>query len=313
MHRTTAPNSSGGLFVDKNPGVTPGTTMKALDLNMWQEELANLVELHGQTLSSANDEQVRQAIIGLSHAIGEPVFNLFNKSASITFPAVRVDDADHDISTTNWPDLITALRAEKLRSGSTTDFSVTVSGSTITFGATTDGDRLLAALLEDELVHGSYTNWLSVNIAGTDYAITNVNTGSRTLTVTGTPASGAQTAIVYPYRIAGSSTTARLRKVGGRALMSHSDDDGELLSGLRRRDRMQGHWHDITGLAGAKTGTTSTAGANRNWFAGNGGGTTGGVEGPITDGANGTPRTGKSTIPPLAAGYLYIWGGRYVP
>ena len=183
MVRTSAPGSVASLFVDKVPGVTPGTTIIEADLNMHQEELANAVELAGLTLSGADDEQLYKAIVGLSHAVGEPVFNVLKIAPSDGFPAVRVDDADHDIAAANWPDLVAALRAQKLESDGTTDFAVNVAGGVATFANAQAENRLLAALAEEVLVHGGYAAWLSLNLAGTDYAITNVNAGAHTVTV----------------------------------------------------------------------------------------------------------------------------------
>lgn len=308
MKRTEAPDSVGGLYVDKDPGVTVGTKLIAEDRNLIQEEICNTIEGAGATLSGADDEQLKKAVISLSHAIGEPVFNLFEKSPSVFFPAVRIDDADHDIDVANWPDLVPLLRAHKLKAGSTTDHSCTVAGSVVTFPDNADANALLAALAEEVLVHGGYGSWLSLNVGGTDYAITDIDTSTREVTVSGSPSGGAQTCICYPYRIAGSGTTARLRQVAGRALAAHDGD--ECLAGLRRRDRMQGHYHDPLGAAPFVGGT----GGLNNTNAGSGAAiwetrTTTGV--PSADGANGDPRTGETTDARAFVGYLYLWGGRY--
>lgn len=309
MKRTEAPNSVGGLYVDKDPGVTVGTTLIAVDRNLIQEEICNAVEGSGATLSGADDEQLKKAIISLSKSIGEPFFNIFLKSPSVTFPALRIDDADHDIDVANWPDLVPLLRAEKLRAGSTTDFTCTVAGSVITFDNDIDENILLAALTEELFAHVqsggvAYTGWLSINVGGTDYVITDVDAGAYTVTVTGSPSTGSQTVIVYPYRIAGSSTTARLRRVNAKALISHDGD--ECLAGLRRRDRMQGHYHSTT-VSGfiPVIGGSSTINSGSSFGYG-------GILGPVTDGTNGTPRTGETTDPRAFVGYLYLHGGRYV-
>lgn len=314
MQRTTAPNSVAGLHVDKVPGVTVGTTGIALDRNNLQEEIVNAILGSGASLGVAQT-QLRDAIISLSHGVGEPVFSVVKKTVGTSWPAVRVDDADHDIAVANWPDLVAALRAQKLESDGVTDFSGTVAGSVYTFATTTAGDRLLAALAEEQLVHGSYTNWLALNIAGTDYAITAIAAGARTVTVTGSPPTGAQTGIVYPYRIAGSSTTARLRRMSGRALAGNDDQagtgTGELLAGMRRRDRGQGHNHPIststaTGNPGLDNPSTHGLSHDTNIPGAQ-------AMNPITDGVNGTPRTGATTDPRAQSAYLYIWASRYIP
>lgn len=312
MVRTSAPDSVGGMFVDRNPGTsTPGTQIVAADLNMHQEELANIVEGSGLTLSGSDDGQIYKAVCALLYAPGLYFESALAKAASVYFPCQRIDDADHDVTIAHWPDLVPALRAEKLKAGSTTDFSVTVAGSVITFSSGGDNDKLLTALLEEKEVHGSYSNWLSINIAGTDYVITNVNPAAHTVTVTGTPSSGAQTAIVYPYHIAGTSASARIRKHQGRALISHGDPDGECIAGLRRRDRMQGHKHTFKiSNAGSSTGAQITSASSLDYGQNNLGAR---VEEPITDGTNGTPRVGETTDPRATVVYCYMGGGRYIP
>jgi hypothetical protein len=194
---------------------------------------------------------------------------------------------------------------------STTDFTGTVAGSVITLATTTAGDKWLAALAEEQAVHGSYTAWLCINIAGTDYVITNVNAGARTITVTGTPTSGSQTAIVYPYRIAGSTTTARLRRDSARAFVGSAQEtadgttDRALCVGMRVRDRGHGHRHATSykyGTGGA-TGLTNAANADNLGFLG--------AWDPTTDGVNGTPRTGLTTHQSDIIAHLYMNGQRY--
>lgn len=319
MKRTEAPNSVSGLYVDKDPGITVGTKLIAEDRNLIQEEICNAIEGSGETLSGADDEQLKKAIISLSKSIGEPFFNIFEKSPSVIFPAVRIDDADHDIDVANWPDLVPLLRAHKLRAGSTTDFTCTVAGSVITFDDDTDENILLAALAEELLAHVqgggvAYTGWLSINVGGTDFVISDVDAGAHTVTVTGSPSTGSQTVIVYSYRIAGSGTTARLRRVNAKSVVSH--DGEECLAGLRRRDRMQ----QITGSIEADriwTTVTEETGALS-------AGTSASSEHPGTsnnatnhrlnfDSANSPDaRTGTTTDPRAFVGYLYLHGGRYV-
>jgi len=169
MKRTTAPNSVGGLHVDKVPGVTIGTTGIAEDRNNLQEEICNTIEGAGLTLSGADDEQLKQAIAALIFPTGIYVHRVSEVAASVLFPCLRIDDASHDISTTNWPDLVPYLRAIKLESDGVTDFSGTVAGSVFTFPSTTAADRLLAALAEELMVHGGgYTGWLALNIGSAE-------------------------------------------------------------------------------------------------------------------------------------------------
>lgn len=326
MVRTSAPNSSGGLFVDENPGGgVVGTTVVATDMNNHQEEIVNAILGAGLTLSGANQSQLRQAIVAMSHVVGELVLSEFEESPGIYFPALD-RSVNRDISSANWPALVTKLRAVKAKVAGVTDHSVTVSGSNITFPATTAANALLALLVEDAIV----SNWLNsgepanftgggdyataatrrtVNIAGVDYAITGINTTTRVVTVSGTPASGSQTASCYTYRIAGSSTTARLLRIAGFVGVAAGDAGGEIVGGFRRMDRGQGHKHSTTNETAGGGSTTviarytsaSSVSVQLN------------TETPVTDGTNGTPRLGKTTDPRTAGQYAYTWGGIYIP
>jgi hypothetical protein len=113
---------------------------------------------------------------------------------------------------------------------------------------------MIAALVEDEAFHGSFTDYRSININGTDYPIAGYTPATRIVTVTGTPTTGAQTGIIYPYRISGSTTTARLCKADG--LVLASDNTTERVSGLRTRDRMQ----QITGSINKGYGSGGNSG-----------------------------------------------------
>ena len=322
MQRTTAPNSSGGLHVDKIPGSVVGTTGIALDRNNLQEEIVNTILEGGLSLAVAQT-QLKQAIAAMIYPIGRRIEMMVPLTPGAFMPVVRIDDADHDIDTTHYAALVNALRAIKLQVNGTTDFTGTVAGSVITLATTTAGDKWLAALAEEQAVHGSYSGWLCINIAGTDYVITNVNAGARTITVTGTPTSGSQTAIIYPYRIAGSSTTARLRRDSARAFVGSQQEtadgvgDRALCVGMRARDRGQGHYHDYY-LADTVTGfnTSASAGAS-NWHdrvniaSGYLATQNDRIRAPKTDGTNGTPRAGLTTDPRTVAGYIYLGCGIY--
>lgn len=323
MKRTTATGAVAGEFVDRIAGVQSGTLVEAEDMNNHQEEICHPIELLGVALSGTDSYQLEKAIIGLSKPVGELFFSEFYETP-VAWSAARNDTnptnpqylpvikrwlADQDISATNYPLLVPKYRAKKSASWSgsawVTDHTVTVAGSVLT-GSGTAWDNLLAALAEDLAVHGSYTSWLCINVAGTDYAITNVNTGAHTVTVSGSPTTGSQTAIVYPHRISGSTTTARLLRISGRALMS---PDGTLrIAGTRRRHHVQGHRHAPLSPAlnyfGAGTGAAPVGGST-----GASPATTGD---PITDGTNGTPITGPETEPNNTTAFIYTWAGVYI-
>lgn len=321
MVRTSAPNSSAGLFVDENVGggIT-GTTVVAADLNNYQEEIANAIEQLGLTLSGADQHQLAQAIVGLSHQVGELVFMETEETPGTYFPAVP-RNVDQDITSTVYPLLVTKLRAVKAKVLGVTDHAgATVSGSVITLPATSAAVALIGLLVQDAIV----SKWFStseaasfdntpdystaatrrcINVAGTDYAITAINATSRQITVSGTPASGSQSVCVYTYRKAGAATTARLHKIAGFVGVAAGDAGGEVVGGFRKMDRAQGHYHRITsgnadqsgGTAGGYRGATATEDTK--------------VTVPVTDTVNGTPRTGKTTDPRTAGQYVYTWAG----
>lgn len=311
-HKTSAPGSVSGAFVDRNVGTsTPGTTLVAADTNTWQDEICNAVQGAGYSLNASDNTQLKQAIISLSHTVGEYLFSTIKRAASTLFPAIRIDTADVTIASANYPDLVTALYGESVVSQGASSFACTISGSVITFPTSTAGEKLLNGLIEDSKVHGgdaetqNFTNWRTLTVGSSNYAITAINAADRTVTVSGTPPSGSQTVYCYAYRIAGSSTSVRLYNTNGRALMAH--DDGNMLAGLRRRDYGQGHKHRFsTKTGGATTGTFNYYGFN------NGDPHDSNTEPPISDGSHGSPRVGDRTEARGMGAYLYIWAGRYI-
>lgn len=338
MKRTTAPNSVAGLHVDRIIGVQAGTRGIAEDRNNLQEELCNLVEGAGLTLDGTDQYQVLRAQIALRREVGAP-FESEIKLTPVTvaasksstnpsypnyLPIIDRTDADHDVTSSQAPPLVTAFRAYAAEVLGSASFTATVSGSVLTFADTTANNALLRALNEDALVQrwlsssqsptyagsgGDFSNWRCINVAGTDFAMTAISTGSRTITVTGSPATGSQTVIFYPYRIAGSATSVRLHRLSGFVPVSSGDSDGVEISGLRHMDQGQGHYHEIYSAT-----NTQAAGANPG-FAANSNGSIAGtgsltyVKSPITDGTNGTPRTGKTTNPRSHSRYTYTWAG----
>jgi len=235
-----------------------------------------------------------------------------------------------DIDVANWPDLVPYLRARKsifkdgitgeISSPGVTNWAIAANVGTLTFTNNADHIAFLSALLEDVTMHGSYGAWRTItliaaigNIAAGTYAITDVNSASRTVSfayVAGN-ASGAvvATAEFYAFRIAGSTTTARVWTARGLSLMGANDANGYFVSGgLRRRGFFQGHQHvtygydDISPFTGIRMRKT-----------------TGSVNAELisstiitTDGVNGTPRTAKETHSPAITAHIYLHGGRYL-
>ncbi len=318
MKRTTAPNAVGGLHVDRVAGVTPGTLGIAEDRNNLQEEIAHPILLLGVALDGTDQYQLEKAIIGLSKPVGE-VYHMMVDIDAVTWegarnnsnpsnprynPIVKLWDDANDLGAANYPLAAPLLRAEKSKiwngSALVTDLPATVSGSTLT-GSGTAWTNALAALAEAVAVRGDYGDNIVINIAGTDFPLANVNTGAGTIAVTGSPTTGSQTVIIYPYRKSGSATAARTFKDQGRVSMS--PDGVTYIAGLRRRDRMEGHYHETGSSSVNAPFGTSGAVITRSTYAGTAS-AVGVNTGPATsDGTNGTPRIGPTTDPAATIRY----------
>lgn len=266
--------------------------------------LKGLIEDSGQTYSAASiAAQFKRACRTFGQRVGilAEFDDKFTPDADNPYLLLNVDQ---DISATNWPLLVPHLRSVKMEAGGATSWSYTASGGIMTLSGTGLAS-IMAALGEEQTVHGSYTNFMVCTISGTDYVISNINTGSNQITVTvSPPASG--TVEFYPHRISGSTTTAREFKDVGRAL--YSADGATYINACRRRDRGQGHNHStgelISRLSG--DGVSNTAGASAGFFFNSD--TT-----YVTDGNNGAPRIGPTTDAANSVKYRYRFGGTYLP
>lgn len=334
MKRTTAPNSASGLYQDRIVGVQSGTTLVAEDRNNIQEELSHAIELADIDLDGTDQYQLEKAIISLGTPLGFDIFSSVEQTP-VPYAAARSSTnpsyprylpiisraADADITTSQAPLLVPFMRDKKLKIMGTTDFTATVSGSVLTFASTTANDAFLKAISEDALVQrwfssgqsanyagsgADFSNGRCINVAGSDFAITAINVGSRTITVSGSPTTGSQTVILYPARIAGSTTSIRLHRLTGFVPVGAGDADGQYGGMMRVMDRGQGHYHGLSSSATALLGTPAGAAANvANSGAAYNQGIT--ITSPTTDGTNGTPRTGKTTDPRAYGVYIYTW------
>lgn len=250
------------------------------------------------------------------------------------FPRLCLTDFDtyKDISTANWPtDVISDLRNIKIvfKEGLTgaisspvvTNWAIAANVATLTFQNDADHISLLTDLSEDVSQHGSYSNYRSVtlplaigDIAAGTYALTNINASTRQVSFAFVAANNsgalASTVDFYAYRIAGSTTTARVFSARGLSLMGVNDANGYFVSGgLRRRGYFQGHWHpvndgsvDLGFIANAGTGSVASGIVSGNTLI---------ARNSITDGTNGTPRTSKETHSPAMSSHLYLHLRRY--
>jgi len=264
-------------------------------------------------------------VIQNSHVIGELVMSEFEDVTSAGFPALP-RNLNQDADVANWPLLVPKARSKAISVLGVTDHAVTVAAAVITFPIAAASNALIGLIINDAIVTnyingGEIDNFLNgstfavaaaqrtVTISAVDYTITAADAVARTLTVSVNPPAGAQNLSVYPYRIAGSTTTARFLRIAGFVGVAAGDAGGEVVGGFRKMDRVQGHVHGIaltlSGVAGSASSAmaSNTASATDN--------TT--VKSPTTDGPNGTPRTGKTNDPRTAGQYAYTWGGKYIP
>ena len=334
MRRINSLGSVSNTFVDYDANTNPqGTVINAAFMNDVQNELIGIQLDASVAEAPGTDYQILKLIkfnaIKYSKNIGEYFWLEENKSESAFslanpddfFPAINLSkiNVSSDITTTNYPLLVPYLRALKLRyldgTGSEVNsWSATVSGSNVTMPTSTSSNAILRSLEEDVLVHGSYTNWRTLTINGVEFLITNINTSTRIITVTGTPTSGTQTVEFYQYRIPSSTTSARLFELKGRSFISPNDSSGRHQNGLRVRDRFQGHYHRnfiINGVNQRSGGISGASGSGFNIFTG---GTVDNIDigSPITDGTNGTPRTGSTTHGAGISAHLYMWARSYI-
>lgn len=341
MKRTTAPGSSGGLYVDDNPALgIVGTLVIAEDKNITQEEMCNVVENSGLTLSGSDDTQMSKAIFKMIIENRKPLGEIYAVSKYMApiaytagneanyFPGLCLTDFESykDISVTNWPLLVPYLRERRLAyrqglSGEALTYNVVawaIAGNiaTLTFALDTVNSAVLSQLAEDANSHGGYTNWRTItlssaigNIVAGTYAITNITPTSRTLTFAYTAVNAfgsvSATAEFYQFRIAGSTTAARVFSARGLALHGVNDDNAYLGSSLRRRGHFQGHYHASNALpaqlaaSGSATYTVAT------------GSTTEYAREAVNDGTNGAPRVAKETNSPALGVHLFMHGGVY--
>ena len=338
MFRTAATGNVGSRYADEVVGVSQGTVVEEQDKNITQEEIVNAVEGAGLSIETSPgtvENQLLEAMEKLVAERGKQLGELFyldqggdpsawdRDNPEDYFAGVPLDEGDLDLNVANWPDLVPHLLARALTynegiSGErsafdVTDWVVAANVGTLTFANWPEELKALAALAEDNLVHGSFSSWRSVTLAGVignipagTYALDAIDAVARTVTfdVTASNGSGSVTETVqFLIHAIEGSALARVFEYPAGVLVAANDADGEAFAGLRRRDRGQGHRHDAFGgsSSGLSLADTVTGGTN-NYD----------VSDPIDDGINGTPRTGLTTDPRSYVGKLYLWGRRFI-
>lgn len=232
----------------------------------------------------------------------------FAKTPSAAFPAVPLYESDKTISAANYPILVSELRASPASVTLTAGTVITSIDVNITAGSTITSVNsafsiILAAIVEEFSVQSAYS--ICVTIGGIDYVVASAST---VIGITGAIATGPTSMTVYPHRIVGTTQSAIVFKDTGRATLSH--DGKTYIAGFRRRDRMQGHFHQgkvnpSAVASGAVIGVRTTGNTDNP--------TDNFVANPVTDTVNGTPRTGLTTDPNSNIVYRYLWAQEYLP
>ncbi len=345
MRKIAGPGHVSNEFKDYDAISNPTGTVHTADWgNDVQRELIGIQDEFSIAEADGSNKYILAAIKGLAIRFGKQLGELFFLDQHKTpaafdkdnpenfFPGLCLDTISSymDISSTNWSDLVTHLRAKVFKymegTGSekfafdVTNWAIVSNVATLTLANTTAENAILAALAEENLVHGGYSNWRSItlpsaigDITAGEYAITDVDAAARTIDFAFTAAdnsgSGTWTVNFYQHRIPGSTTTARVYEVTARSLVSANDGDGEAIAGMRRRDRFQGFTFNVTAHGDLGLDSLSISGGASGmarW------GTNTSSVSISTDGVNGTPRTGKTTDPRALIGHLYIWAKSYV-
>lgn len=283
--------------------------------------------VHATTSLKFGDDEVDFLLA--MNPVGKYSWFNFYQEPSASFPWLHIGQTDVVLSESNWPLLVPHLRNIKLtyfNNGSSspidsftiTSYSRTSSIASIVLDNNTINNNVLAALIEEQVIHGSFSSrilYLPSSLGGIssgEYLVTSINSGTRTITFASIgidiPSTLSSISIeFYMHRVIGSLTTANHYRTTGRTLMTVGDENGYIIAGLRRRDFIQGHTHNTTFYpfsgfgGGAPSGTTGGSA----FYASTGG--------PENDGVNGVPRTAKNTQPNSLGAFLYIWGGKYVP
>jgi hypothetical protein len=234
------------------------------------------------------------------------------KPISSSFPWFCMSLPDQTLTTTNFDSaFIDEMRSRKVIydefNTAVSSFSGSWSGSVFTLGDNAANVAMIAELYEDWLFAGSPTSgWRILVSGGSEYNITNINKNTRQITVSGSP-SGTSIEI-YLNRVLGSTTSCKHFSWAGLGLYMTGQNK---ITGLRRRDKFQGHrMSTLLGYFLINDGTaTNQVGTGRytttSTFT-----TTGD---PVTDGTNGTPRTGPKTEIESGTVLAYIFVGSYTP
>jgi hypothetical protein len=235
-----------------------------------------------------------------------------------TLGQFRIIISNNTLSTTHTIDEPLTASAQSCsiidQSTYVSSFSGSWSGTAFTLTDNPQNRILLDALSEDAYYQGANfnanlitpinpSNWITLRWGTTDINISSFNPTTRVINITSGVPTGT-TIELYPNRILNSSD-ARHRQIEDSTLINNGI---QVISGLRLRDRMQGHRHQVSGTSanvikndpytGAGTALVGSAGVI--------------VLDPSTDATNGTPRTGQFTRPRGLGVIFYEFVGRVI-
>ena len=231
------------------------------------------------------------------------------KPISASFPWFCMSLPDATLTTTNYDSaFIDEMRSRKVVydefNTAVSSFSGSWSGSDFTLDNNAANVAMIAELYEDWLFAGSPTSGWRILVSGsTEYNITNIVTSTRKITVSGSP-SGTSIEI-YLNRILGSTTSAKHFSWAGLGLYMTGQNK---ITGLRRRDKFQGHKFSAYVPGGGNPAPASYGQGCATDLSYN---ISVVVSGPITDGTNGTPRTGPKTEMESGTVLAYVFVGTY--
>ena len=247
MRPISGPGNVANTFADYDPVSNPlGTVYTAQWGNDVQDELLGIQAEMGVSTGAGSNRLVYASMLRAIKEYRLPVGGIIQSTVALTPTAFDVNNpetyepvfdlqAGGTLNVANYPDYVPKLRSELVRVGSTTAFTGSASGSIITLDNNADNLAVLEALLEDQIFYSAYNR--PITWGGSDFVITNINGVTRAITVTGTPTAGAGSATFHPYRIVGSTTTARILAHDGLVLATGGASGR--VTGLVTRDRMQ--------------------------------------------------------------------------